>query len=176
LIHAFGVLLCLALAVGAATCDDDDDEASDAEILFNCDYLCYKVDECGGLPCVPAQDCTEWCLADVADSTWECVLLDDCDNFRNCLCGAEYGGDDDDFDDDTGGYLSCDDVWRHMYDDCGWAFIDGYGNEIPLQSVIAACEVDDATYGPDGALYACVVDYWDDCDAMLYCLAEVIEG
>jgi hypothetical protein len=82
--------------------------------------------------------------------------------------------------DDTGGEVTCDDVYTQMYDECGWTFYDENGNEIPVEDVIGACEAGDATLLPqslglDGPLSACILDYWDDCDEMLDCLSEVFD-
>jgi hypothetical protein len=82
--------------------------------------------------------------------------------------------DTDADDDDTGGEWTCDDVYTAMYDDCGWAFQDAEGNEIAKEDVVAACDDADATYGLDGALAACIIEFVDDCDAMLDCIAGVI--
>jgi hypothetical protein len=97
------------------------------------------------------------------------------------LAGAMFACDDDDDDDDTtgdddtsDGEYDCAEVYTQMYIECGWAFKDENDNDIALDDVITWCEDAEAGYGLSGDLAGCIIDNWDDCDAMLDCLAGEI--
>jgi hypothetical protein len=83
--------------------------------------------------------------------------------------------DDDDDDDDTVG-ITCTEAYMDMYTTCSLFFEDGSGNEIPLDSVIAACEAGTSPYALDDACGICIVDNYDDCTAMETCLASCVSG
>ncbi len=49
-----------------------------------------------------------------------------------------------------------------------YRFIDAYGDGIPLNDVIWACDEGDPYYGKDSAIYACLD--LGDCDETVACL------
>ncbi len=93
----------------------------------------------------------------------------------SCGSSSSSSSDDDTAGDDDTTY-SCTQAYDDMYTTCSLAFKDGSGNDIPVDTVVTACEASQSPYGLTEACGMCVVNNYNDCNAMNTCLESCVSG
>jgi hypothetical protein len=127
------------------------------EWTLACDGYCDELAACGAgweIGIDSRQSCNHTCYAVTEPREIECVdAADGCADVQRCLCYPLYA---------------------FLYEGCGIAFFDAHGDDLPLDEVVAGCELDDPEWGFGSPIADCLADA--SCAEADLCLDGVLGG